>query len=635
MNQTFKIDADPQSLNKLLTDRKYSIDFYQREYRWQTKQIEELLSDLTDRFMSFYDPTHDRQNDGPKYPHYFLGSIILSRKNGQDYIIDGQQRLTSMTLLLIFLNNLQNEIFGCEEINLRKLIFSDVRGGKSYNLQIEDRVAVMDALFGQQPFDANGDNESVQNIVGRYEDIESMYFDDLRQPHALLLFIDWLIYNVDLVEIVAYSDEEAYTVFETMNDRGLSLNPTDMLKGYLLSRIKNDDERANANGLWKDRMTELVELGRKLDTKSEEVEACKAWLRAKYASSIREHKRGAENQDFEIIGTAFHRWVGDADNQKRIGLSTSEDFRNFIAQNFERYTRWYKMLREAGNQFTPELEYVYYNNFCGFTLQYLLELAPLQLNDTADVVMRKIRLVSGFIDIYIARRMVNYRTLSYSSIVYTMFRLMVEIRDKSVAELAAILKQKVAEFDDPNSDQYAPFSGILEFAMRQQNRWRVHYLLARMTHHIECESGVAAPADFLKYVNKSGEKRVKPFQVEHIWANRPERHTDEFVSPNDFGQYRNRIGGLLLLPRGFNQSYGDLPYADKLHHYYGQNLLARSLSPQCYERNPNFTNYLTGSGLPFQAHEQFKKADLDARQDLYRQICEEIWNSERFDRELL
>ncbi len=56
-------------------------------------------------------------------------------------------------------------------------------------------------------------------------------------------FIDWLLENVHLVEITAYSDDDAYTIFETMNDRGLSLSPTDMLKGYLLANIDEAEAR--------------------------------------------------------------------------------------------------------------------------------------------------------------------------------------------------------------------------------------------------------------------------------------------------------------------------------------------------------------------------------------------------------
>jgi hypothetical protein len=114
--------------------------------------------------------------------------------------------------------------------------------------------------------------------------------------------------------------------------------------------------------------------------------------------------------------------------------------------------------------------------------------------------------------------------------------------------------------------------------------------------------------------------------VEHIWADHPEQHGDEFGHEADFGEHRNRIGGLLLLPKRFNASYGDLPYTDKLPHYLTQNLLARSLHPQCYERNPGFAQFIERSGLAFRPHEQFLKADLEARSSLYRKLAERIWN---------
>jgi uncharacterized protein with ParB-like and HNH nuclease domain len=57
-----------------------------------------------------------------------------------------------------------------------------------------------------------------------------------------------------LVEIIAYSDENAYTIFETMNDRGLNLTPTEMLKGFILSKFEDSKKRQKANELWKTSM---------------------------------------------------------------------------------------------------------------------------------------------------------------------------------------------------------------------------------------------------------------------------------------------------------------------------------------------------------------------------------------------
>ena len=136
-----------------------------------------------------------------------------------------------------------------------------------------------------------------------------------------------------------------------------------------------------------------------------------------------------------------------------------------------------------------------------------------------------------------------------------------------------------------------------------------------MTDYVETQSG--QPSHYLDYVSE-GKGR---YEVEHIWADHPEQHTDEFSHPADFAEYRNRIGGLLLLPKSFNASYGDLPYEEKLPHYNTQNLLARSLHPQCYEHNPGFLRFVQESGLPFKAHSQFKRADLDERGVLYRQLA--------------
>jgi uncharacterized protein with ParB-like and HNH nuclease domain len=138
-------------------------------------------------------------------------------------------------------------------------------------------------------------------------------FPDELRTSSLPYFIDWLIENVHLVEITAYSDEDAYSIFETMNDRGLSLTPTDMLKGYLLANITDENRRLIAANLWKTRINALIDIG-----KEEDSDCIKAWLRSQYAKSIRERKRGALPLDFDKIGTEFHRWIRD--NEEILGL---------------------------------------------------------------------------------------------------------------------------------------------------------------------------------------------------------------------------------------------------------------------------------------------------------------------------
>ena len=162
-----------------------------------------------------------------------------------------------------------------------------------------------------------------------------------------------------------------------------------------------------------------------------------------------------------------------------------------------------------------------------------------------------------------------------------------------------------------------------------RDRKYLHRILARITEYLEQESGIAS--HYLEYVSGAGKNR---YEVEHIWADKHEQHMDEFSHPVDFEEYRARIGGLLLLPRKFNASYGDLPYEKKLPHYNARNLLARSLHPQCYDHNPGFLQFGERSGLPFRPHEQFKREDMDARGELYRQIAECIWDPDDLLREV-
>src|SRR5690606_33665853 len=184
----------------------------------------------------------------------------------------------------------------------------------------------MEALFTGEPFVENGQPESVVNILNRFQDIQGSFPEELT-GEALPYFADWLIENVHLVEITAYSDADAYTIFETMNDRGLSLTPTDMLKGYLLANITDNDQRNAASQAWRKRISALQQIG-----KEEDADAIKAWLRSQHAKTIRERKRGAQPRDFDLIGTEFHRWVKEHNDV--LCLEKSASFGRFIQEDF-------------------------------------------------------------------------------------------------------------------------------------------------------------------------------------------------------------------------------------------------------------------------------------------------------------
>ena len=101
-----EIHGVARSVAEILKGSKYTIDYYQRDYKWEEKQLRELIDDLSEQFLEAYEPSHHREAV-QTYPFYFLGSIVISEKGAQRFIVDGQQRLTTLTLLLTYLRALQ------------------------------------------------------------------------------------------------------------------------------------------------------------------------------------------------------------------------------------------------------------------------------------------------------------------------------------------------------------------------------------------------------------------------------------------------------------------------------------------------------------------------------------------------
>jgi len=616
LENKLKANGESKSIRQLLDTQKYYIDYYQREYKWTTDNVIELLSDLENKFLLNWSQEHERQ-EVQNYSHYFLGSIIVNVKDNKKYIVDGQQRLTTLTLLLIYLNQLQNQLLHekDDEVLIENLIYSKKFGEKSFNLDIEERKEIMEAIFIDKHLDLTENSQSIKNIRFRYDDIVENFPDTLKisnQKLILPFFLDWFIENVDLVEITTYSEDDAYTIFETMNDRGLSLSPADMLKGYLLTNIKDDKKRENANELWRNQINKLIE-----SNKKEESDFFKAWLRAKYAETIREGKKGASNKDFELIGVQFHRWVRD--NKQNLKLENTQKFFDFI-EEFVYYSKVYLDLKNKSDTLIEGFEEVYYNNYNNFTLQYPLILAAIKLNDNQDIIDKKIKLVSKFIDTFIVLRSINRRTLGYSAIKYTIFNLIKKIRDSDIETLSKTLKNEIRNMDEK-------FSGAKNLILHYQNKRFIQFLLARITNYIESKS--KKETNFKNYVRRN---LRDPFEIEHIIPNKFVDYIDEFETPMEFEHFRSRLGNLLLLPSSFNKSYSDKPYEVKVRHYFGQNLLAQSLNKQCYENNPAFLDFVTESGLAFKPYAHFLKREINERQKLYTAIITNIWSLKQFDK---
>ncbi|MGJ8762292.1 MAG: DUF262 domain-containing protein [Polaribacter sp.] len=602
-----KIEASDKTISELLKDKKFFIDYFQREYRWLEKHMIALIEDLTSTFLKSYKET-DKRSEVANYQNYYLGPVVFSNaQKGKDSIIDGQQRITSITLFLIYLNNLQKE--SSSKVSISNLIFSEQYGEKSFNMTDEDRQAILKGLYEDGEFDiSKSEDETEINIYDRYMDIDNV-FPEVLTNGALPYFIDWFIGNVIIVKITAYSDENAYTIFETMNDRGMNLTSTEMLKGYVLSRISNTKERSEINEIWKDKITELHSYESNAD-----LTFFQAWFRGKYAKTMRATKAGAENEDYELIGTRFHSWFKD-NHETLFGLSNSDDFYNFFKTEFVFMANWYMQIWDNCGTFNTKCPHVYYTNKWGIapSIQDAQLLATLKYTDSDEVVYKKLDAVARYIETFTVRRAVNYKKFGQASIKYTMFNIIKSIRDNDLSELGNSLAEAINAIDQD-------WNAIDNFGMHGQNRRFIKHLLSRITGFVD--EAVGKPNNYASFFNPEG----RQFEIEHLWGNKFEEHKDEFDQENDFRIWRNSIGALVLLPNGTNQSFNSDKYKDKLPHYIKENTYAQSLHADCYVKNPNFLKSPVLSNIDFKSHEEFKKKDIEERDEVVRKLCEEIWS---------
>ena len=202
---------------------------------------------------------HDRR-DASRYKPYFLGPYVYFQDGDITYLVDGQQRVSTLHLLLILIRNLLLDQDARDEARqLETLICGVMYGERRYTIDIAERAALLDALMNGRTYEVRSDDPlSVRNLRDRYGDLEE-YFPPELAGEALPYFHDWLLHRVCLVGIEAHDQGHGWEIFETMNDRGLQLSPVDLLKSLLLARSDQTQHR-RLNDTWRKAMTGLSAL---------------------------------------------------------------------------------------------------------------------------------------------------------------------------------------------------------------------------------------------------------------------------------------------------------------------------------------------------------------------------------------
>ena len=461
------IQAVNKKLIEILDKKKYQVDPFQREYKWQTEHVEELIVDLERAFYSNFDVDHNKQ-DASNYPIYYMGPVVLYEKDAINHLIDGQQRLTSLTLILIYLNNLQKSILPKDDWDeFDTLIISKVLHEKTFNLEIADRIPVLkklyNSIFDFVEADYNN-NDSCRNIIERYNDIVSFFPPRLGHSDVLPLFIFWIQHNLVFTEIRTYNDENAYTIFETMNDRGLQLTPTEMLKSYLLMKVGDEERITELDILWKSKVVEL----RKYDRVEEDLNFFKAWLRAKYAKS---QEKG--DSDFDKIGNRFHYWVKE--NDRLLGIKTKDDYYFFIKTDFQFYVNLYLIIKARQKNIHNEEHVLHLSTFKGVSssLSIPLILSTINVADNDEIIDEKIDFVANFLDIYAVFRLLNGESIVQSSIDYTFYNLVLDLRNAELSKIKSVLIEIIKKLSSAfKSTDYLRFdSGYAKYILSRMYKF--------------------------------------------------------------------------------------------------------------------------------------------------------------------
>ncbi|MGA3015083.1 MAG: DUF262 domain-containing protein [Bacteroidales bacterium] len=571
-----KIDATDRKLSDVFTNNRYKIDSFQREYRWQRKHIEAMISDLVLSFEKSFRKGHTIE-DCAHYDCYYMGPIVLCQDKAELSIVDGQQRLTSFILLFIFLNHVKNRIESTDEVIMRDLLsfLYVTKGGKrTLVLNVEARKKVIERLI-QDPesvineteiedldtdLSENEDkssltkDESIPNIIARYEDITKSFPEDYLSAEILPLFIEWLMEKVVLVEIKAFNLENAYTIFETMNDRGLTLTPTEILKAYLLSKIEDEKKSDEMNEFWRNRIFEIkTQIG--IDS---DLEFFRAWLRAKYAETKRATKPGAENEDFELIGTNFHTWVKN--NLGNKVLKKPNDYYLFIRSDFDFFSNLFKLINRYKNSFNEGFETNYISSFYTIaeSLSFPLYFATISKIDEEQIIEDKIKLVCEFIDVFVNIRMILGRPVTQSSIRNSFYDLIKGIRNTNINQLKEKLSQELAKSETKPA---SPFT-ILH---RMDNWGYYHYFLARIWYYLK-EDKSGDFSELLRSRRQSSLVLIRMFTEEDIPENMSEITWEKHI---------NSVAGHCLIRRNELEQINSMQPNDRICH-----LLAKDYLPE-------------------------------------------------------
>jgi uncharacterized protein with ParB-like and HNH nuclease domain len=607
-----KVDIQPykQNIGTVFDGTVYHIDFYQRQYKWTDEQTETLLDDLFHAF----DPSYEE--DAPakesvvrKYPWYYLNTYITNHsEEGEVYVVDGQQRLTTLTLILIKLMHLAEEQGLAEsKVDLIKSKVADSSWeGETFWMGPGEREEVMQALFeGSEP-EYSDDDVTTENMAKNYAVIDDYLDGELRTRHRLEMFALYFLNRVVLVNLDV-KQTDVPMVFEVINDRGVRLDSHEILKGKLLGQI-HKAEVNEYHDIWRSHVEPL-------DARDDADDFFSTYLKARFAQSRDDGQKFNDDYQRLLFQEPYNESLQFRDNVEAV--------KQFIKYELTYHVDLYDRIQRLADEHHEEVPHVHFNSLNRMGGQDILILAACEQGDAEEA--RKIREISQEFDrLYTLLQLNNaYDSNRFADTVYD---IRPELVGTSVDEYRSIfdryLLSLIEEQRGTKPDEPLRYRTFKSLRYGDLNRRFIRYFLTRVETFISEEIKRDLQDSYWNLIRSRG-KNIG-YHIEHILG-RNEENVARFADEEMFEQERNRLGALLLLKGRDNQSSGNETYDEKLKTYYGTLYWNQSLDKRFYKSKLDHDDFFERHGLDFRPIETFDKEAIDHRTRLLFEMANIIW----------
>ncbi len=227
-------------------NRKYVIPEYQRKYSWENEQIEALISDFLEAFNDYKNGINSS---------YFLGSIVEIKKEKEHIatIVDGQQRITTLMILSLVLyrnfsdiNEKNKDPFIIKSSKLKSYIWIDDEQEISrLSINVPEYMEKYNEILNLTSFENLSENVSDKEFLKNYKNAAITIYERLKSIKSDLKkdfdkFINFIYQNANIVEIECNNEAFAIKLFQILNDRGMDLKISDLLKVELKRKIEQE-----------------------------------------------------------------------------------------------------------------------------------------------------------------------------------------------------------------------------------------------------------------------------------------------------------------------------------------------------------------------------------------------------------